>query len=1034
MGSDRARISYDPSRQWRGLVAQQGRVTIEADWNEAAAIGAADDRAVTLDVVGPVGTPDAGYHVTANSQQTASPPSGSPVGLIEIGHGTLYLGGERLALDNDLYLPSGTEAQPDWLDTETGTLWIAPDAPPSSPPTGTTNELVYLLAIEQEVGAVEDPALADVALGGPDTTARLRVLQRVVRRLTHEDTCTDAWKEITTAWKRIGLTHEPASMRLQSTAALQVGFVTDPAPASACQPVATGGYLGAENQLIRVQISSVDASGVPTILWGYDDATFLYELASAVPNSGAGTIALALAKPPVDSYHYPVPGQAVELLRDAAHLSPSDPTPPTADGFIAAAAGAVLLTQAYDSSSNTVTVAGSALPPGYDHVNRLYLRVWEKAIQAPADTAVMLTGPGANPGVTVTLSSASRKFHPGDYWCFAMRPSIPNLIYPARYGVAGQSPEGARVLACPLALVSWPHQGAPTVSQCVPEFDNLVELTADKGGAGGCCTIKLTPEDLADTSLNTLLAPYARKGPITVCFAPGTYTLGEPLVLDSTFEGITLESCGGPAVLQAPAEPGPRFLLGLIVLKGPSDVTIRGLDLVTPLVPFTPGDAFTALSRAAAPGTTVLLQQFAVNLRVAVGLSAHDTAGLVVEQCTFRLDFTSLRVAANIFAAGILARGDHTHSAVTDCSFTTAPVPDTVPFYDLATVDPATDARPSPPYRLTFGYLQIPTWTQSSNLTAGPSMNVGVLNDVAIEGCRFDGPTVPVLAIAQLGTVRLENNTVQECYGGFWLLSPADSIQATGFELVPTSHGIANNELAAVGLSVLGDGILVLTLAMARVLPATPPTGAHAKGHVLAPVTEATASLAAQQMRNLLAQAIGNLVSAAAPAAATASEPATAAPATKLLSHLVADVHNMFSRQQPAAAPAPPQPAAVADPAVRESTTELTPTQTPGRAAAAAASDPAAPASRLDLLRRFLPALDNALSNIGAEAAQMPPAADTGTSAVLRLALSGNQIDAIVKNSYSGPGLLLMDTTATFGSIMLTGNRIASRFPRGRRP
>ena len=38
MAGDRARVSYDPSRKWRGLIAQQGRVTVEADWNEAAMI------------------------------------------------------------------------------------------------------------------------------------------------------------------------------------------------------------------------------------------------------------------------------------------------------------------------------------------------------------------------------------------------------------------------------------------------------------------------------------------------------------------------------------------------------------------------------------------------------------------------------------------------------------------------------------------------------------------------------------------------------------------------------------------------------------------------------------------------------------------------------------------------------------------------------------------------------------------------------------------------------------------------------------
>ena len=91
MAGDRARVSYDPSRKWRGLVAQQGRVTVEADWNEAAAIDQDRDRQATLDFVGPVGTPDRGYGV-------ATAPATSTQGDLTIGPGTLYLGGERLNL------------------------------------------------------------------------------------------------------------------------------------------------------------------------------------------------------------------------------------------------------------------------------------------------------------------------------------------------------------------------------------------------------------------------------------------------------------------------------------------------------------------------------------------------------------------------------------------------------------------------------------------------------------------------------------------------------------------------------------------------------------------------------------------------------------------------------------------------------------------------------------------------------------------------------------------------------------------------
>ena len=38
MTSDRARVTYDPSRHYQSVVAQQGRASVDSDWNEAQAI------------------------------------------------------------------------------------------------------------------------------------------------------------------------------------------------------------------------------------------------------------------------------------------------------------------------------------------------------------------------------------------------------------------------------------------------------------------------------------------------------------------------------------------------------------------------------------------------------------------------------------------------------------------------------------------------------------------------------------------------------------------------------------------------------------------------------------------------------------------------------------------------------------------------------------------------------------------------------------------------------------------------------------
>jgi Family of unknown function (DUF6519) len=503
MAGDYARVSYDPRRKWRGLTAQQGRVSVEADWNEAAAIVRERDRQLTLDVIGPFGTPDQGYAVTAIPAAGGQP--GSTPGDLLIGAGTLYLGGERLDLD----APVDYALQPDWLDFSTDPLWLAPAVPATA---GTSYEVVYLLAAEQEVSAVEDPALADVALGGPDTMQRQRILQHFVRQASASGDLDGSWSAVVGSLQSAGLQFDPATMRAESAAALQVSFTNPTVAPGPCQPVMTGGYLGAENQMIRVMVADADTSGVPTIVWGFDDASFLYRIQAATYDPGSGNTTLTLAIAPVDSYHIPVAGQAVEVLRDAAQLTATSPVQLQETDFIASPAGVVtLLTSAYDPNQRQLVVSGQ-LPPDYlsDATPQLFLRVWQSAVAAPPGQPVPLVsvnqaGTAADTGVAVTLSSGTGAFHQGDFWRFALRPIQPAVVYPGRYLAGPQPPDGPRTWACPLALVEW-EAGSATILHAVPPFAGLAELTAK----GGCCTVDVGPSDVdGGASLPYLLASRA---------------------------------------------------------------------------------------------------------------------------------------------------------------------------------------------------------------------------------------------------------------------------------------------------------------------------------------------------------------------------------------------------------------------------------------------------------------------------------------------------------------------------------------------
>jgi Family of unknown function (DUF6519)/IPT/TIG domain len=796
MAGDRSRVSYDPGRKWRGLVAQQGRVTLDADWNEAATIGEERDRLMTLDAVGPFGTPDAGYGVTATG--TAGPPAPVPKrpGELTIGPGTLYLGGERLDLD----APVTYSTQPDWLDYSTDKLWLPPKVPDAA---GTSYELVYLLASEQEVSATEDPALADVALGGPDTMQRRRILQRFVRQPSPSGTCAGAWGALVGSLGAKGLEFDQASMMIGSTTTLKVTLSGPSEGSGPCQPTATGGFQGAENQMIRVMVASVDDAGVPTIVWGFDDASFLYRLTEATYDSVAKQATVTLASAPVDSFHHPRTGQAVELLRDAVKLTDTD--------YIAAPAGVVgQLSSDYEPARMQLVISGE-LDPDYlsAATSQLYLRVWQSTAKVQSGVAAKL----GDTGVTVTLTSGTGTFHPGDFWRFALRPIEPATVYPARYLTEPQPPDGPRTFACPLAVLTWAN-GNATVLNCVPPFDDLVQLTARTG----CCTVNVRPSRVAGgATLQALLNSYANRGrPITVCLEPGTYTLPAPLMLGPEFDGITLQGCGGGVVFEAPNAPADEFRNGLIAMAGARSVTIRGITLVIPLARFTPpSHTFDFLSVT----NLKLLNAFSSGLRVAVGISVAGAAGLAIEDCTF--DFPDPG-GVNVFGAGIFATGTMQGVAVTGCTFQSANPPARVPFYALAA-----ENKDDPPYLVTFGYLQVPPLVTGELMRApGPAPADApvdqLLDDATIGHCLFQGVTVPVLTTVRLGALRVDQNTVRNCYAGFWLVSrPFEPSRYTPFDDTATGVPGMFQSIARGGAAPLCDRLLVIATVIGRVLPAS---------------------------------------------------------------------------------------------------------------------------------------------------------------------------------------------------------------------
>jgi hypothetical protein len=791
MTSDRARVTYDPSRQYHGVVAQQGRVSLEADWNEAQAIASVQLEARTLDVVGAAGSPDRGYQITPVKDGDAA------TGDLLISPGTLYVGGQRVGItDEERY-----SEQPEWTDHTGDPLWRDPAIP--EPP----HELVYLLAREQEVGAVEDPALRDVALGGPDTAHRLRTLQHVIRYPTEAQTWEDAWEQlIEKVWIPNGFRVGRDTRRLEPAARLQV--TAHPAEGTE-YPADQGGYLGPNNQLIRVQIAGIDKDGVPVLVWGYDNASFLYRLSSSVANSLYTT--LRLASPPVDDYHQPREQQAVEVLRSAAPLTSGD--------YIAAAAGKVVrVTTAYDPDSREVIVAGE-LPPEYRKNPGsglpLYMRVWEGEFRCVPGEEHELGGTGIRIRLTLSGDDHADTYAVGAYWMIALRPGVgpgaPGVVYPQRI-LDPQPPDGPRQWLTPIAFVRW-HPRAPQAEDCVPRFEGL----AREERSAGSCTVRIRPNEVGGGwGLQDAINEHAgRDRPAIICLERGTYALPRPLRIGPEHGRLTIRAAEPGVVLRAEPEAAARFLLGLIIATDADGLSLEGLEIH-------PAHAPLALDRETyrnLPERARLVLDLDPGRDFSIGLRASRCRDLSVERCRFVF---SEHAEHGLFGAAIFGAEELHGLRVAHCVF--------------AGSESAVHAHRRPRkgevavgwQDVTFGFIQVPAalavplpapGRETESAQHHGSVSVPLLDGAVFHDNFFTHLTAPLVAIGQLGDLRLERNTARDCHAGFWLVTQYGSHVLTLLDRLVNQVEDAFRDLVSALLTALSEPLLFLATAIARALP-----------------------------------------------------------------------------------------------------------------------------------------------------------------------------------------------------------------------
>lgn len=157
MKGDFSRDTFDPKKHYARVLMQQGRVQTDADWNEQSALEEHRDTTTAYDVIGACGAPihDAGFAITSDGKSLA------------IGAGRFYVDG--ILVENDAEV--AYDAQPD-LPNAPALLELLQDAK-------TETGIVYLDVWQRHITALDDPLIREVALGGPDTTTRAKILWQV---------------------------------------------------------------------------------------------------------------------------------------------------------------------------------------------------------------------------------------------------------------------------------------------------------------------------------------------------------------------------------------------------------------------------------------------------------------------------------------------------------------------------------------------------------------------------------------------------------------------------------------------------------------------------------------------------------------------------------------------------------------------------------------------------------------------------------------------------------------------------------------
>jgi hypothetical protein len=447
MKGDFTRFGFDSSKHFSRVLHQQGRVTLDADANEASAILLHHLRTLTRDLFGVSGgPPDSGFSLELD---TSSKPA-----VLSLSPGHYYVDG--ILCENEQWC--SYDDQPDLapvppVDNEGGDALLAWLAQPSP----NLAFWVYLDVWERHVSWIEDDAIREPALGGPDTCSRAQVVWQV-KALPWDDKNWGSVRENQDACNTpLSSLTAPASGRMAARVDPGTAY-TDP-----CLVSPDAAYRGAENHLYRVEVHRPGRAGTvggATFKWSRENGSVAARWLGVGSSGDAPTLSAS-------STRGFAAGDWAELSHDALDLA-NEP-------------GQLVRISVVDGDQLVVdpaSVPGEGLMAWSDTWSNPKLRRWDQrgsdivaldggAVPVVESDGKPLTWLDLEDGLQVAFETGGH-YRSGDYWLVPARVATQGIDWPdASSPDAWQPPQGIVHHIAPLGvLISDAADGLQIISQC----------------------------------------------------------------------------------------------------------------------------------------------------------------------------------------------------------------------------------------------------------------------------------------------------------------------------------------------------------------------------------------------------------------------------------------------------------------------------------------------------------------------------------------------------------------------------------------